>query len=162
MRKGQTALEYLMTYGWAILIVIIVVAALYALGLTKPCKWQANPTISLPPDFTVDPGSVKVYNKDEGGGTINTHIEFKVTNNKQTVDIDDNALTVTLRGVSGSGSTLTNDDSWDTGEPKDVDIDWGSVVVTAGDCYTIDIKLTYKVGTSTYTWGGTISGVVAG
>jgi len=39
MRKGQTALEYLMTYGWAILIVIVVVAALYSLGLTKPCRW---------------------------------------------------------------------------------------------------------------------------
>src|SRR3989344_1500434 len=37
--KGQTALEYLMTYGWAILIVIIVVGALFALGLTKPCRW---------------------------------------------------------------------------------------------------------------------------
>lgn len=32
-RKGQSAMEYLMTYGWAILIVIVVVAALYALGV---------------------------------------------------------------------------------------------------------------------------------
>ncbi len=33
MRKGQAAMEFLMTYGWAILIVIVVVAALYALGV---------------------------------------------------------------------------------------------------------------------------------
>lgn len=33
MRKAQSAMEYLMTYGWAILIVIVVVAALYALGV---------------------------------------------------------------------------------------------------------------------------------
>jgi len=32
-KKGQAAMEYLMTYGWAILIVIIVVAALYAMGV---------------------------------------------------------------------------------------------------------------------------------
>jgi len=32
-RKGQAAMEYLMTYGWAILIVIIVVAALWAMGV---------------------------------------------------------------------------------------------------------------------------------
>lgn len=32
-RKAQSAMEYLMTYGWAILIVIVVVAALYALGV---------------------------------------------------------------------------------------------------------------------------------
>jgi len=31
--KGQTAMEYLMTYGWAILIIIVVVAALYAMGV---------------------------------------------------------------------------------------------------------------------------------
>lgn len=35
MRKGQAAMEYLMTYGWAILIVIVVVAALYAMGVFK-------------------------------------------------------------------------------------------------------------------------------
>jgi uncharacterized protein (UPF0333 family) len=32
-KKGQAAMEYLMTYGWAILIVIIVVAALWAMGV---------------------------------------------------------------------------------------------------------------------------------
>jgi hypothetical protein len=34
-KKGQSAMEYLMTYGWAILIVIVVVAALYAMGVFK-------------------------------------------------------------------------------------------------------------------------------
>lgn len=33
MRKGQAALEFLMTYGWAILIVIAVIAALYMMGI---------------------------------------------------------------------------------------------------------------------------------
>lgn len=33
--KGQTAMEYLMTYGWAILIVIVVVAALYSMGVFR-------------------------------------------------------------------------------------------------------------------------------
>jgi hypothetical protein len=44
--KAQAALEFLMTYGWAILIVIAVVAALYAMGIfrlpgggaTGPCS----------------------------------------------------------------------------------------------------------------------------
>jgi hypothetical protein len=31
--KAQSATEYLMTYGWAILIVIIVAAAFYAMGI---------------------------------------------------------------------------------------------------------------------------------
>ena len=33
--KGQAAMEYLMTYGWAILVVIAVVAALYAMGVFR-------------------------------------------------------------------------------------------------------------------------------
>jgi len=36
--KGQAAMEYLMTYGWAILIVIAVIAALYAMGIFTPGK----------------------------------------------------------------------------------------------------------------------------
>ena len=34
-KKAQSAMEYLMTYGWAILVVVAVVAALYALGVFK-------------------------------------------------------------------------------------------------------------------------------
>jgi hypothetical protein len=33
MRKGQAALEFLMTYGWAILVVLILSAALMSLGV---------------------------------------------------------------------------------------------------------------------------------
>lgn len=35
-RKGQAAMEFLMTYGWALLIVIIVIAALAFFGLLNP------------------------------------------------------------------------------------------------------------------------------
>lgn len=35
MKKGQSAMEYLMTYGWAILIIIVVVGALFAMGVFK-------------------------------------------------------------------------------------------------------------------------------
>lgn len=33
MKKAQAAMEYLMTYGWAILIIIVVVGALYGMGV---------------------------------------------------------------------------------------------------------------------------------
>ena len=34
--KSQSALEYLMTYGWAILIIVIVAVILYSMGLFNP------------------------------------------------------------------------------------------------------------------------------
>jgi len=47
MRKGQTAMEYLMTYGWAILIVIVVVAALYSMGV-----FTVSPGVPCSPCFS--------------------------------------------------------------------------------------------------------------
>ncbi|MEK6835219.1 MAG: hypothetical protein AABX61_03080 [Nanoarchaeota archaeon] len=35
-KKSQAAMEFLMTYGWAILIVLIVLAALFAFGIFTP------------------------------------------------------------------------------------------------------------------------------
>ena len=35
-KSGQSALEYMMTYGWAILIVVIVAVVLYSLGIFNP------------------------------------------------------------------------------------------------------------------------------
>ena len=40
MRKGQGAMEYLMTYGWALLVIVIVGAALFALGILNPATYQ--------------------------------------------------------------------------------------------------------------------------
>ncbi len=47
MKKGQTAMEYLMTYGWAILIVIVVVAALYSMGV-----FTVSPGVPCSPCFS--------------------------------------------------------------------------------------------------------------
>src|SRR3989344_9482734 len=34
--KGQAAMEFLMTYGWAILIILIAIGALYFMGVFSP------------------------------------------------------------------------------------------------------------------------------
>ena len=39
MRKGQSALEYLVTYGWAILAIVIIAATLWYFGIFNPAKW---------------------------------------------------------------------------------------------------------------------------
>jgi hypothetical protein len=41
-KKGQGALEYLMTYGWALLIIVVVGAALYALGVLNPATYTQS------------------------------------------------------------------------------------------------------------------------
>ena len=42
MEKGQAALEYLMTYGWALIAILIIAAVLFALGILNPETYQAG------------------------------------------------------------------------------------------------------------------------
>ena len=44
-RKSQSALEYMMTYGWAILIIVIVAGVLYSLGVFSPSN-SASTTVT--------------------------------------------------------------------------------------------------------------------
>ncbi len=61
--KGQSAVEYLMTYGWAILALIIVVSALLATGVLSP-NYLVSEECNLGTNF---PCNFIIYN--EGGET---------------------------------------------------------------------------------------------
>ena len=58
--KSQSAMEYLMTYGWAILIIAVILAALFELGVFNPYTFAAK----------AQPGSCQVY-RPNGQGTNN-------------------------------------------------------------------------------------------
>jgi hypothetical protein len=42
MEKAQSAMEFLITYGWAILVIAIALGALYVLGVFNPSNFTAN------------------------------------------------------------------------------------------------------------------------
>ena len=79
-RKGQAAMEYLMTYGWAILIIIVVVGALFAMGVFK-----TRSTVKCSPCFS------NFAFVDYSGGTL------LIRNGPQEIGITG------LTGGSGSG-----------------------------------------------------------
>ena len=150
MRKGQTALEYLMTYGWAILIVIVVVAALYSLGLTKPCRWVGTQITGFSgggfqvtgPKFTSD-GTLK-FNLKRIGATTARAINLTAKYGTTYQDATNDGFDLTTGDVQ-SDVTFTN-----LGSP------------VAGDCYVIDINITYydQDAGRVYSATGKISGVV--
>jgi hypothetical protein len=52
MKKGQGAMEFLMTYGWAIIVVIAAIIALAYFGLIDPgrlydCEWEDSTPVDL-------------------------------------------------------------------------------------------------------------------
>ncbi|MBI5391980.1 hypothetical protein HZB00_03170, partial [Candidatus Woesearchaeota archaeon] len=49
MKKGQAAMEFLMTYGWAILVVLVAIGALAYFGVLSPSRF-------LPRSCTIGPG----------------------------------------------------------------------------------------------------------
>ncbi len=49
-QKAQSAMEYLITYSWAIIIIAVTLGALYALGLFNPSAFVSNQCI-FPADF---------------------------------------------------------------------------------------------------------------
>jgi len=93
--KAQAALEFLMTYGWAILIVIAVVAALYAMGVFK------LPTGGLAPcSPCFPPGSDVTYISHNA-----SHVLLRVGANKIKVDTTTYDPGTTFAYAHNCGST---------------------------------------------------------
>ncbi len=89
-KKGQAAMEFLMTYGWAILIAIIAIAALIAFGVLNPGKSSQNtcgtanalmPNLGCKEMKAVDAGATSILNISiaNGLGGNLTGITFAVT-----------------------------------------------------------------------------------
>jgi len=47
MPRGQSALEYLMTYGWVIIILLIAGGALYAMGILNPSTFTQKSCVGF-------------------------------------------------------------------------------------------------------------------
>ncbi|MCF7861254.1 hypothetical protein K9M79_03325 [Candidatus Woesearchaeota archaeon] len=77
-KKGQAALEFLMTYGWAILVVLVVIGALSYFGVL-------NPTNLLPEKCALEIGlDCTDYIVTDGGLSANgdDEIKIKLTNGR--------------------------------------------------------------------------------
>ena len=68
--KSQSAMEYLMTYGWAILVIAVVLAALYSLGIFNPSTFAPKASA----------GSCEVVRPFGPTTTTDIHLEGTCTN----------------------------------------------------------------------------------
>lgn len=85
MTKGQGAMEYLMTYGWALLVIVVVGAALFALGVLNPntytqkrCQgfqyFTYQDSLATPTTFALDlvngPQTINIRELHVGGANV--------------------------------------------------------------------------------------------
>ena len=147
-QKGQAALDFLMTYGWALLLVVLVVGALFALGIfdigsflgsrssgfaqIKPVGWRIEPTGAF---------SIKLQNN---AGT----------------DVNVTAINATLRTTTidfATNTSITNGKQSAT-----LNVSTFSNVPSQGGSYTLNVQIHY-VDTATgfsYQDSGTLTGKV--
>ncbi|MEM3820345.1 MAG: LamG-like jellyroll fold domain-containing protein [Candidatus Micrarchaeaceae archaeon] len=108
-QKSQSAMEYLMTYGWAILIIAVVLGALYSLGV-----FNANNFAPKAP-----PGSCQVFRPNGPGtsfdlnleGVCNGELPEYVASFRGNADNDGSNISIqnmpALASSSGNGVTVT-------------------------------------------------------
>jgi len=130
-RKGQAAMEFLMTYGWAILVVLVAIGALAYFGVL-------NPSSFLPSSCTMAPG-IGCDDYKVATGTAQLILRNGIGN-------DLSSVKVSLGGCTASAEA-DGDDSWNDG-----DVLGGSEGITLTGCsngatgskFKQDVVLTYS------------------
>ncbi|MCX6816022.1 MAG: hypothetical protein NT120_04190 [Candidatus Aenigmarchaeota archaeon] len=134
MKKGQGALEYLMTYGWALLVIVVVGAALYALGVLNPSTYTQSRCTGL---------QYFLFG-DQKAST--THYTVNMLNSNKDITVTGLAISLTAGGADlGTGAvTTTPAGTISQGSNFLVERDFtaGKIV---GDSFTYSVAVTYNV-----------------
>jgi len=156
--KGQTAIEYLMTYGWAILIILIVAGVLAYYGIFAPSGFLGPTARGFGQVQVLNPWSLAAVNgvmtlnlENRVGGTISiTNITYTLTNGG-TASLW--AAPTCSSGCVGVSANLTSGS-------KGVFLisPTQTVIGTAGSTYTATVTINYEYSGGAFSSTGTISG----
>lgn len=134
-------MEYLMTYGWAILIVIIVAAVLFSLGVFDPGAYTTTSAVGFP-GFNVPVNSYAVQSS-------NDNITWKLTNGVgATVNVTAISLTLGPHEDTDCFTQIGKRALMKPGETITIICDINGDIatassITAGTSYSARIELTY-------------------
>ena len=115
MKKGQAAMEFLMTYGWAILIVLLAIAALAYFGVLGPGKY-------IPSSCVLETGLASTDFKVVGG--VDSQITIYVRNG-----MGQDLRNFTLQVPGECNATSTNLPVFKDGAEAKVTINCGSDIL---------------------------------
>ncbi|VVB73438.1 Uncharacterised protein [uncultured archaeon] len=147
MVKGQSALDFLMTYGWALLLIVLAVGALFALGVFNTGSFVGARAVGFTQigvsAWRVNgSGNFTVQLANRAGTDVNvTNITSTYLGNtfvtNQTVSISNGATSATLAIANMTG-------------------------VTAGATYSVPMSIIYvdRLTGFVYQTSGTLTGIV--
>jgi hypothetical protein len=152
--KGQTAVEYLMTYGWAILIILIVAGVLAYYGIFSPSGFLGPSAKGWTQLYALQPWDL---NAD---GTLQLQIENRVGQDIVLTHIfADNGPTAVTECTPSTAFPLTPITSG-TRYPTTglMSLACLNATGTKGSSYSITVEIDYTVGSSTLKQTATLSG----
>ncbi|MEN9626747.1 MAG: hypothetical protein RL557_1075 [archaeon] len=126
-KKGQAAMEFLMTYGWAILAAVIAIGVLAYFGVFTPGKYTSGNALVTAPFY------VNAWNAKTGGVTLELQNNGGETYEIQSVDVANCGTDSTKVNVTASSKTT-----------KTI-----ACTLVAGDSFKGDITINYRKSGST-------------
>ena len=133
MKKGQAAMEFLMTYGWAILVVLAAIGALAYFGVLSPDRFLPS-KCQLSPPFSCTEYKVTAGQATDG-------LQLRIENNGG-VDLDSVHISVTgdctnntVHGFVGNGDAI------DSGL---ITFNCDTSALSAGGRFKADLSLVYQ------------------
>ncbi|MBS3136458.1 hypothetical protein J4401_05870 [Candidatus Woesearchaeota archaeon] len=156
-RKAQAAMEFLMTYGWAILVVLVAIGALAYFGVLTPDKLLPYRCIGPAGFDCIEKASISTGTDTGGIALSNNYVEFTVKNNLgYNIVIRDqdsgpayggsvtsgNSFTWAGGGTAAPGTghfTASTPPAGGVVPPAPTDIGSGGMTVAAGDLLKIRI-----------------------
>ena len=151
-KKSQAALEFIMTYGWAILVVLVAIGALAYFGVLSPDRF-------LPAKCTLQSGIACLDHKvllPVSSGCLAEYGVPATCANGRVIVVLKNSLGFDISGVvakaGGCGDTSTNTPPFNSvsmanGGQQTFDINCGaaSIITTSTTKYNQQVNITYTI-----------------
>jgi hypothetical protein len=156
MKKAQAAMEFLMTYGWAILVALVVIGAIAYFGVLNQAKF-------LPGKCSISDGfSCAEYKLDSGEVSGTKQVKIYLQNN---MGVDADVVLVEIEDEEGVSCTSSDNSNDLTSGGMANGVKSGAIVfdggcIPASSSFTGKIIVTYEKveGDEFHTATGTISG----
>ena len=156
--KGQTAVEYLMTYGWAILIILIVAGVLAYYGIFAPAGFLGPSSKGFTQVTVLQPWDLS----SDLAGTLKFQVENRVGQDITITGIKADSgqvanTTCTLTDPTAGYALITAGTKWPTTGLMTLTCA-GTIGGASGSSYTITVEIDYTVGGTALKQTGTLSG----
>lgn len=143
-RKGQAAMEFLMTYGWAILVVLIAIAALVYFGAINPERFVSDSCTLAPPLSCSQQGDFIALSEAAD------NVRFRVNNGAGNTI---NVVGIVLTEPDGNACTRVDTAaSIADGSEQEIRFTCNDLTATtpAGTRFKADIEFTYNIAGGAY------------